>query len=238
MYLRYANSFRLPNAGGLYHLTTKDSQTPEPVDPETSDTFDLGYKLNFTRASIDIALYYMDVADGIVTAYNSDNKRYLTNAARMTHKGVEISAQWSPVEQIDLSVAYSKSQHQFDHYKAFSGNEMKMAPNYIANIRLRYMPKWLSGFSSMFELQSIGEYWLDDANSIDESTGLARKYSGYTVANIKAHYQINTKLALYGRLLNITDKVYAQEAEYRYQKYAFSPGAPKTFYFGLTYNWQ
>ncbi|MCP3675515.1 MAG: TonB-dependent receptor, partial [Gammaproteobacteria bacterium] len=47
LYVRYANSFRIPTSGSLYHLTTKDSEDPKPVDPEVSDTFEIGYKANF-----------------------------------------------------------------------------------------------------------------------------------------------------------------------------------------------
>ncbi len=113
---------------------------------------------------------------------------------------------------------------------------MKMAPDYIANVRLRYTPTFLSGFTSMLEVQSIGEYWMDDGNSVDDE-GDDRTYDGYTVANLKARYQVSPKLSVHARVLNITDKDYAQEAEYRYGKERYSPGAPRTAYLGLSYQW-
>ncbi|TPH15188.1 TonB-dependent receptor [Litorilituus lipolyticus] len=236
-YFRYANSFRIPTAGSLYHLTTKDSGEAKAVDPETSDTFEIGYKANFDNIIFDAAIYYMDVDDGIVHAYNTNGQRYLTNASRVIHKGLEAALDWTISQEFNISLAYSKSKHEFDEHEDYSGNEMKMAPDYIANARLRYLPSYLAGFSGMLEVQSIGEYWMDDTNSTDPETGLERIYGGYTIANLKARYEVNSQLSLHARVLNLTDKVYAQEAEYRYGKYSIAPGAPRTVYVGVNYQW-
>ncbi len=237
VYLRYANAFRIPTAGSLYHLTTKDSGDPEPVDPEVSDTYEIGYKGNFLNVNVDAAIFYMDVDDGIVHEYNDDGQRFLTNASRVIHKGFEMAVDWSLSEEFNASIAYSKSKHEFDEHDEFSGNEMKMAPDYIANLRLRYSPESLQGFSSILEVQSIGEFWLDDANSTDPDTGELRTYDGYTVLNLKARYQVTPQLALNARVRNLSDKVYAQEVEYRYRRNSWSAGAPRTIYFGINYQW-
>jgi outer membrane receptor protein involved in Fe transport len=236
VYVRYANSFRLPTAGSIYHLTTRDDGNAKAVDPETSDTYELGYKANWETVSFDTAIYYMDVDDGIVHAYNDDGQRYLTNAARVTHKGFEASVLWQINEQLNISTAYSQSKHEFDEHADFSGNEMSAAPDYIANVRVRYMPSFLQGFTAMLEVQSIGEYWLDDANSQDDA-GNDRIEDGYTVGNLKARYQVSEQLAFHARVLNVTDEEYVQEASYRYGKTKFSPGAPRTAYVGLSYQW-
>ena len=236
IYLRYANSFRLPTAGSLYHLTTKDNGNAEAVDPEVSDTYEIGYKANWDAVMFDSAIYYMDVDDGIVHAFNEDGQRFLTNATRVIHKGIEASVTWQLSEQFNLSTAYSRSKHEFDEYEGLAGNEMSAAPDYIANVRIRYIPSFLSGFTAMLEVQSIGEYWLDDANSQDEN-GIDRKESGYTTANLKAIYQVSPQLAFHARILNIADKEYIQEASFSYGRTQFSPGAPRTAYLGLNYQW-
>lgn len=236
IYVRYANSFRLPTAGSLYHLTTKDDGNAKAVDPETSDTYELGYKANWNTVSFDTAIYYMDVDDGIVHAYNNAGQRYLTNAARVIHKGIEASLSWKINEQLNISTAYSQSKHEFDEHEKFAGNEMSAAPDYIANVRVRFTPTSLQGFTAMLEVQSIGEYWLDDANSQDKQ-GNDRIEDGYTVGNLKARYQVSEQLAFHARILNVTDKEYVQEASYRYGKTSYSPGAPRTAYVGLSYQW-
>lgn len=238
VYARYANSFRIPTASSLYHLTTKDSGEVKAVDPETSDTYELGYKTNLESISFDAAIYYMDVDDGIVHAYNDNDQRYLTNASRVIHKGFEAAADWYINDELNVSLAYSKSKHTFDKHEdeALNDKEMKMAPDYIANLRIRYQPSFINGFSSMLEMQSIGQYWMDDANSADDD-GKDRTYKGYTIYNLKARYKVNNALSFHARILNLTDEVYAQEAEYRYRKNKWSPGAPRTAYIGLNYQW-
>ncbi|MBA6232652.1 MULTISPECIES: TonB-dependent receptor [unclassified Colwellia] len=236
LYLRYANSFRLPTASSLYHLTTKDDGNAKAVDPEVSNTFELGYKVNLEKVNFDFAVYYMDVDDGIVQAYNDAGQRYLTNASRVIHQGFEAAMLWQISEKFNLSTAYTQAKHEFDQHDEYSGNEMAMAPDYIVNVRLRYQPSLLLRFISMLEVQSIGKYWLDDANSRDDE-GNDRIYQGYTIINLKARYQVSKKLALHARLLNLSDKEYAQEASYRYGKTTYSPGAPRTVYFGLNYQW-
>jgi len=236
VYLRYANSFRLPTAGSIYHLTTKDDGDAKAVDPETSDTFELGYKANWQAVTFDSAIYYMDVEDGIVHAYNDEGQRYLTNATRVIHKGIEASVLWKINKQLYISAVYSQSKHEFDEYEDLAGNEMAAAPDYIANVRVRYMPSFIQGFTAMLEVQSIGEYWLDDANTQDDE-GNDRIENGYTTGNLKARYQVSKQLAFHARVLNITDKEYVQEASYRYGKSTYSPGAPRTAYIGLNYKW-
>jgi len=236
VFLRYANSFRLPTAGSLYHLTTEDDGNAKAVDPETSDTYELGYKANWQAITFDAAMYYMDVDDGIFQAYNDNGQRYLTNATRVTHKGIEAAITWQINEQLNISTAYSQSQHKFDEHEDYAGKEMAAAPSYIANVRLRYSPQFLTGFTGMLEVQSIGEYWHDNDNSQDDQ-GNDRIDQGYTVANIKAKYQVSPQLSFHARIVNVSDKVYIQEASYRYGNTKFSPGAPRTAYLGVNYQW-
>ncbi|MBL4899167.1 MAG: TonB-dependent receptor [Colwellia sp.] len=236
IYLRYANSFRLPTAPSIYHLTTQDDGDAEAVGPETSDTYELGYKANWKTVSFDTAIYYMDVDDGIVHAYNGSGQRYLTNATRVIHKGIEASVSWQINEQFNISTAYSLSQHDFDEYDDLSGNEMSAAPDYITNVRVRYMSTFLQGFTAMLEIQSIGEYWLDDENTQD-SEGNDRIEDGYTIGNLKARYQVTKQLAFNARIINVTDEEYVQEASYQYGRTTYSPGAPRTAYIGLSYQW-
>jgi len=238
VYVRYANSFRIPTAGSLYHLTTKDSGEAKAVDPEVSDTYELGYKHNLASVNFDAAIYYMDVDDGIVHSYNSQGQRFLTNASRVIHKGIEVAVDWQVTDELNINTAYTVAKHEFDQHEdeALEGKEMKAAPDYIANLRFTYLPSAVEGLSAMLEVQSIGEYWLDDENTADEN-GDDRINDGYTIANLKARYQINSNLAVHARVLNLTDKEYEQEAEYRYRKNRYSPGAPRTFYLGFNYQW-
>ncbi len=230
VFLRYANSFRLPSAGSLYHITTKDSaEGISSLKPEVSDTYELGYKFNSDSITFDAALYYMDVDDGIVYSYNQDGQRYLVNATRVIHKGLELAANWQLNEQLNATLAYTRSKHQFDDYQDYSGNEMMSAPDTITNIRLRYNPSWQPQLTGMIEMQSLGRYWMDDANTT--------KADGYRVVNLKGHYQVSKQLSINARVINLTDKEYESSARISYGKMQFSPAALRTLYLGVHYQW-
>ncbi|MFT4928352.1 MAG: iron complex outermembrane receptor protein [Phenylobacterium sp.] len=244
VYLRYANSFRIPTSGSLYHLKSSDSNSSiGDITPEISDTYELGYKVNYDSLTIDVALYSMIVDDAIVNAYNDSGIRYQANAGKVSHQGFEFAAKWTVNRSFDLSLAYTRAEHEFDEFildagrvdgegnskqQNLSGNEMRMAPEYIANLRLRFHPLQFSALSTMLEIQSTGDYWMDDANT--------RTTDGYTVANLKVAYQYNDQLSFNARIVNLTDKSYAQQGEIRYGKAKFAPGAPRTAYLSMNYS--
>lgn len=230
LFLRYANSFRLPTASSLYHLKTRDSEEGiSRLKPEVSDTYEVGYKTNLKDLTFDFAIYYMDVDQGIVRAYNDNGQRYLVNATRVIHKGIEFASDWQLSDSTKLSFAYSRSKHFFDEYNDFSGNSMMSAPEYVANLRLQYTPTSLPDLTTMLEAQSLGDYWMDDENS--------EKYNGYSLVHLKAKYQFNQQLAINARIVNAAGKDYVHSGIIRYGRTQLYPGTPRTFYLGVSYQW-
>lgn len=244
LYLRFANAIRIPTASELYHLKTKETSAQlSELKEETSDTFELGYKANFNKLSIEAAYYVMNVEDAIVTAYDDFGSSYRVNAAKVDHTGIELGVQYQMSETLSIAFAASRSRHTFDHYIQdagrvdyrtqlskevdLSGNHLPMAPEYVANLRVNYRDLWVEGLRWIFELKSIGDYWMNAENS--------RKYSGYTIGNIKANYDISENLRVHFRIANVTDKKYALQSEIRYGSTRIQAGAPSTVYVGLSY---
>lgn len=244
VYARFANAIRIPTASELYHLKTKETSAQlGSLDEETSDTYEVGYKVNLDKLSVELAYYFMDVKDAIVTAYDDFGASYRVNAASVNHQGFELGVDYRINPIWSLALAYSQSNHEFDHYIQdqgrvdyrtkqsrevdLSGNSLPMAPDYVANVRLNYKSKAISGLHIIAEMQSIGDYWMDSENT--------REYSGYTIGNLKANYALNDVFEVHARISNITDKQYALQAEIRYGKTQIQPGMPRTVYVGLKY---
>jgi len=237
VYVRFANSFRIPTAGSLYHI--KSGSTDSLIDGvkvETSDTYELGYKINHPAFNAQAAIYFMDLDDALVSAVTDDGFDYQSNAGRVIHKGIELSINSQITSELEASLALSKSVHQYDNYvqglgssspQDFSGNTLKLAPAYIANARFVYTPDYLANFTGILEVKSIGDYYMDDKNT--------KQYSGYTIANLKFNYQLTAALRLHGRIINIGDKYYAQQAELSYGSEKYSPASRRTAYAGLSY---
>jgi len=244
IYARFANSFRIPTAGTLYHISSGSTDSLiGGVDVETSDTYEVGYKINHDAFNAQASVYFMDLDDALVRAYTDDGFAYHTNAGRVIHKGIEFSINSQLSDEFEVSLALSKSVHEFDEYVIdagkvdykgvskevdYSGNKLKMAPAYIANIRLVYTPAYFADFTGVLEVKSTGDYYMDDVNS--------KKYAGYTVANLKFNYQVTNALRLHGRVVNISDKYYAQQAEISYGKEKYAPANGRNVYAGLSYS--
>ena len=243
VYARYANSYRVPTAGSLYHLKKGDSVSLiGGVDVENSNTYELGYKVNHQAFNMQISLYFMDVDDALVRAYDQNGLSYQTNAGRVTHQGIELSLNRQLTQELALSLALTKAKHKFDDYivdagkfdrkgnnltQELSGNTMKLAPKYVANIRLVYTPYYLEGLTAITEIKSTGDYYMDDKNT--------KQYGGYTIANLKFNYQLSENIKFNAKVINITDKYYAQQAEIAYGKEKYSPAFGRTGYIGINY---
>ncbi len=226
-YLRFANGFRIPQATRLYSVRTDTADFS--LDPETTDTYELGYKQASKRFSVDIALYYMSIDDSIVRRENADGDRFYVNGGKTLHRGLEIGLNTHFTDTVSMRVAYSYSKHEFDNDAVYGDNEQAAAPNDIANVRLFYRPKWLKGLTAMLEWEHVGGYWLDDRNT--------SKYEGYDTGNLKLVYRPNKHLTVFGKLNNITDEIYAESASLSFGRERYTPGAPRQFFAGIEYHW-
>lgn len=225
-YIRYANGFRIPQASRLYSLSTNNIDFT--LEPEVTDTIELGYKLASNNTQFEASVYLMSIDDSIVRRENTDGDRYYVNGGETTHQGIELSLQNIISEQFSTRLAYSYSKHEYVDDAVYGDNEQASAPNTIANLRLTYKPGSIEGLSTMLEVEHVGEYWLDDANT--------RSYDGYTAANLKATYQASKQLNLSAKINNISDEIYAETASYSYGREKYTPAAPRQFFAGLEYS--
>jgi len=229
LYARYANGFRIPQATRLYSM--KKGYEEVSLKPETSNTYEIGYKNLFANNGFfEVALYYMTIDDTITTYEDSDGIRYNNNSGTTIHKGIETTFDYQLNNEWASHLAYSYSKHNYDNDPTYGDNEMQAAPNHLANARVIYSPTYLHGLRIMPEWQYVGSYWLDDDHIVD-------KYNGYSIGNLKADYQYTKALRIFTKLTNITDKKYAVSARYAYRKTDYTPGDPRSFYAGIEYKW-
>ena len=228
LYLRYANGFRIPQASRLYSM--KAGYEEVTLDPETSNTYELGIKKLFGNKSYtELAVYYMDI-DDTITRYRDSvtNDYYYDNGGSTIHKGIEATGQLQATESWAARLAYSYSKHNYVNNNMYDDNEISMAPNHLANARIIYTPSYLKGLRVMGEWQYVGSYWMDDDHD--------KEYDGYNIGNLKADYVYNTNISFFGKVTNITDERYAVSASNGWSE-SYSPGDPRQFYAGLEYRW-
>ena len=223
VYARYANGFRIPQVSTLYSL--KDDERAGSFDEETTDTFEIGYKLRTEQHQFETALYHLVIDDTIVST--SDGVFSVnTNAGKTLHSGVEFSlaSQWT--DEWATKVAYSFSKHEYEDSDSFGDNEQARAPENLANVRLIYTPEAVKGLFTVLEWEHIGSSWMDDGNTM--------RYGGHDIANFKMNYEINSHLTVFGRVNNITNRLYAESAQLRFGE-NYTPGAPRQAFVGIEY---
>mgnify|MGYP002629013802 CR=1 FL=1 len=230
VYIRYANGFGIPQASTLYSLK---ANTTVNVNPETSNTYELGIKKLFSEKSYtELAVYYMTVDDTITKYETAPNSKiyYYANGSTTIHKGIEATVQTQLTNDLAARLAYSYSMHNYVNDDNYEDNEISQAPNHTGNARLIYTPSYVKGLRVMGEYQYVGEYWIDDDHSAD-------KYHGYGIGNLKADYAYSNELSFFAKITNITDEKYAVSASYAYGRDDYTPGDPRQFYAGLKYLW-
>lgn len=246
VYANYRHAFRAPSVSTLFR-SGKSINTTE-LKPVKTDSIEVGYRgYALDNVSYELALYYMEKSDDIVSVINSESDRVSLNAGESIHKGIELGLQAGITSELSLNTSFSYSEQtygQFEYlYSCFSctprvvnqilnfdGNHIGKAPKTLGNIAIRFEPITLHGFMLELELEHVGKYYTDETNT--------NEYSGHELLNVRSRYQLNTEFEIYGRLQNLMDKRYStytsnqvgsSEIEYR-------PGLPLTLYAGLRFS--
>ncbi|MEN8158705.1 MAG: TonB-dependent receptor [Myxococcota bacterium] len=100
LYLSYARGFRSANVQETVPLFG----LPNPLDPQQSESYEIGAKLRTDAASANLALYWMDVEDEMLFDPTLFVNR---NLGRVVHRGVELSASLRPTEWLELYASYT-----------------------------------------------------------------------------------------------------------------------------------
>jgi outer membrane receptor protein involved in Fe transport len=64
-------------------------------------------------------------------------------------------------------------------------------------------------------------------------------YGGHTLLNIRGELALSRRLSVFARVLNVTDRRFAEGASYTIQRgRELAPGMPRTGYVGLSVEWK
>ncbi len=226
LYSRYANGFTIPTASKLYSM--KSTYKESSLDPETTNTYEVGFKKLFANKSyFESSVYFMDIDDTITNSKDSSGVSYYLNSGKSEHKGTELTLFSTLTDDISSKITYSYSEHNFVDNPTYKNNEMAEAPNHTGNFRLFYNPYFLKKLTLMGEIQYVGDYYMDNENT--------KKYTGYEIGNVKGTYNLSKNFSVFGKITNITDKEYATSASRSYSSDSYAPGDSRAYYTGISY---
>ena len=211
--------------------------TPESAQYDSAESWN--YELGWSSSSNDgrvhtrVAAFYSDFEEYQVYRLNPVNptEAYMVNAEEATSYGLEIEAEAQVSEILTLSAAVGLVNAEFDSYTdnvlrgvlgpmaagyEFGGNDINFVPEYTANLAAHINLPW--NLSMLWEVQGVGDYWLDEANTAEQDA--------YALVNGRISYKRdNWELFVYAR--NLADEGYSNNAlDLRYTDFS-NPAAPR-----------
>lgn len=231
LFARYAHGFRLPAADALYVLG--NGQQAFVLDPEQVDAYEIGWKGRIDRRTgWELNAYWSDATDGIVEDVVTAGGTISTNGGRRWYRGIEVGGSYRLGEVVDIAVAYAHTWHRIVRYRSDGasiedGQVPAKAPADLANLRLGIEP--LSNVRLDAELQWLGRWWMDDANT-------ARTPDEWLV-HLRGVWAISRRWSIDLTVVNLFDETYAATAERFGYGDRYRPGQPCTVSAGVTWNY-
>lgn len=229
----YASITRGARSGGFNRLSADDR-----FETEYLWAHEVGFKSQWmgSKLVINAAAFYNDWTNQQISTYPSPGVIAISNAGESHSQGIEIDAQWRPINGLELSGFLGLTTGEYDVYTPDQGGGVDLSGNKLIN-----MPKTTAGAAIQYrfpikgfpletllraEYKYTGEQFFDPENRL--------KQSGYGLVNIRAGIEADNFSATFF-VKNLFDKDYRTNG---YSDFAFYDIAiaGETRLFGITLN--
>jgi outer membrane receptor protein involved in Fe transport len=252
VYANYSLGFSPPS---LTTIFTKIPNSNPPafyynLQPAQFTNYEVGgwTSLIKNKLDIDVAAYQMKGTNELLSIRQPDNTYLYQTAGKTTHQGVEYGVTYRPNTQWKIRIGGTNAMHRFDEFvlstkstdpvQNVNGKTMPSAPSWIANSEITYKPKFVKGLRVGLEWQVMGSWYQDQINTVKYEDKGVFGVKGISVLNFRAGYQWKG-IEVFTNVMNITDELYAFNAtrgNASTSKTTFTPAPPRTFVFGIQYN--
>jgi len=222
-YLTLGSGFRPPQATELYRL--QRFQDVADLKSEQLFSVEVGYRGTFWNAAA-----YAEKLDNFIFR---DARGFNIDDGKTRAWGIEAEA-FRTLGRHTFSISGTYAEHKYAFDSSLAGGELiekgnyeDTAPKWLANGRWLWAPS--NRLSTELELIYVGEHYIDAGNTA--------KYDGHLVSNLRGRFAMTDSFAIYARVMNLTDKKYADRADYTYfsaDGYRYFPAMPRQFYLGAT----
>jgi outer membrane receptor protein involved in Fe transport len=214
----WAEGFALPNTFAKYALGAAN------LDPNVFRQTEIGAQWKpRPGVSLDVAAYRLVSSDEIRTVAPGVYENY--GATKRT--GVEVSALWALLRDLDLSLTYGSAHSEVtaSGNPALVGKRVAAVPRYTATASAAWSP--VANWTGTVTWRRVGHYAVNADNSL--------VYGGYNTLDLGLNYRSTgaQPYQVYATLANVTDKVYATTASVIGGTPLFAPGAPRTLKVGV-----
>lgn len=220
-YVRYSRGSRPPQTTDLYRLQI--NQTVGDIDAEAIDAVEGGLRGGAGAFDFELAGYFMDKRN----FFFRDADGFNVSDGRTRHVGAELRAGGDLHEtfRIETSLTYGRHTYRFDNQVARStevisfGDTVDTAPRWLGNGRAVWTP--LDALRAELEWVWVDNYFTDAANT--------NSYEGHNVFNLRASWQATPNAEFFGAIRNLTNKLYAERADFAFGNPRFFPGEERAF---------
>ncbi len=226
LYASAARGYRAPDTSELYRLQRQ--QSVADLDSEGLDSIEVGARGAFGRLRYSLAGFKMK-KDNVIFR---DSNGFNVSDGKTDHEGVEYELHWLPVDTLSLALAgtYAKHTYAFNHAveqgeTIVSGRDVDTAPRHVNTARLAW--QFLPVANAELEWVSVGRYFLDAGN--------ANEYPGHDLLNLRVGWNISDNWSTTLRLNNVTDRAYADRADFAFGEYRYFPGRDRTLFVEIRY---
>ena len=220
--------FRPPQINEAYRLQKK--QSVSDLDSEKLTMIEMGTTFNLDNLKGSVSIYKSKKRNSIFR----DSENFIIDNGKTNHKGIELTLDinLNEISNLTSNLTYGDHKYDFDsdtsmREKIRIGNEIDTSPKLMANLILDTSIN--DALSLTFELEHMDSYFTDAAN--------LHEYEGHTLLHFRTNLNYSEKLKLYLRIDNVTDKDYAERADFNaFGGNRYFPGLPRETYVGLEYS--
>ncbi len=244
----YNEAFRVPSESQLFRAGSgatsaealAKARSALALRPIRAEQFELGVRGFESGRQWELVFFDLVKRDDLVSQKDlSTNVSTTVNAGKTRHRGVEAGLGQSFGGQWRVDVALSWARHTYEDWNtvnssgqpiSYSGKDMESAPGLIANTRLSWTPTDVDRVQ--IEWVRLGAWWLEQSNSASYG-----RYPGHDVFNLRVSRRLDRDMSLNARVMNLTDRRYADSASVSSNTPVFTPALPRALYVGVDAKW-
>ena len=229
VYASAARGYRAPDTSELYRLQRQ--QSIADLDAERLDSLEVGARGDFGPLGYSLAVFAMK-KDNVIFR---DSSAFNVSDGRTKHRGVEYEFSWAALDVLSISAAGTYAEHTYDFNRAVeqgetivAGRDIDTAPRHVNTARLDW--QFLPAANVELEWVSVGRYFVDAGN--------ANEYEGHDLLNLRVGWNVGQSWTTTLRINNLTDRAYADRADFAFGNYRYFPGRERTLFFEVRYSAQ
>jgi iron complex outermembrane receptor protein len=195
VYFNFSEQYRLPVTDDLYDAANiNGTLTFDPVKPESSETYELGYRFQRPDLLASITLWDTEFHNRIITTFDPNLDISIDrNVGDVTMRGVDLAAGWKPIQGLQLTGTFTYEHGRLDDDVSIYNSKGQLVG--VEPLKGKFpveMPKILVGGRAQYSIGDFvfgvqGKYtssrWVTDLNDL--------KVAGFTVWDLDARLKLD-----------------------------------------------